>query len=84
VPVRGVEHNPDGTASVMIVNAQSQVEVRPVQLGSVQGDKWIVQSGLSAGDRVIVEGLQKIGPGMPVTAVPFSAPAAVAPAAANP
>jgi membrane fusion protein (multidrug efflux system) len=85
VPVRGVEHNPDGSASVMVVNAQNQVEVRPVQLGSVQGDKWIVQSGLSAGDRVIVEGLQKIGPGMPVTAVPFSAaPAPAAPAAANP
>jgi membrane fusion protein (multidrug efflux system) len=86
VPVRGVQHNPDGSASVMLVNAQSQVEVRPVQLGSVQGEKWVVLKGLSPGDRVIVEGLQKIGPGMPVTPVPFadpSAPQASAPTAAG-
>jgi membrane fusion protein (multidrug efflux system) len=73
VPVRGVQHNPDGSASVMLVNGQNQVEARPVQLGSVQGDKWVVLSGLKPGDRVIVEGLQKIGPGMPVTAVPVGA-----------
>jgi membrane fusion protein, multidrug efflux system len=81
VPVRGVQHNPDGSASVMLVNAQNQVEIRPVQLGSIQGEKWVVLKGLNSGDRVIVEGLQKIGPGMPVTPVPFTAsPATAAPA----
>jgi membrane fusion protein (multidrug efflux system) len=86
VPVRGVQHNPDGSASVMLVNAQSQVEVRPVQLGSVQGERWVVLKGLSPGDRVIVEGLQKIGPGMPVTPTPLadpSAPPSSAPTAAG-
>ena len=81
VPVRGVQHNADGSASVMMVNDESKVEVRPVQLGTMQGNNWIVLSGLKAGDRVILEGLLKIGPGMPVKAVPFqAAPAASAPA----
>jgi membrane fusion protein (multidrug efflux system) len=71
VPVIGIEHQPDGSATVMLVDEQGKVEVRPVQLGSMQNNSWVVLSGLKAGDRVIVEGLQKIGPGMPVTAVPY-------------
>jgi membrane fusion protein (multidrug efflux system) len=43
------------------------------------GDKWLVDSGLAEGDRVIVEGLQKIQPGMPVQATEAAAPAAAAP-----
>jgi membrane fusion protein (multidrug efflux system) len=78
VPVRGVEHQPDGSAAVMLVNDQSQVEIRPVQLGSLQGNVWVVTGGLKAGDRVIVEGLQKAGPGMTVKAVPFEPAAAPA------
>jgi len=82
VPVRGVQHNPDGSASVMLVDDQNQVEVRPVELGTMQGNEWVVTKGLKAGDRVILDGLLKIGPGMPVNAVPFqAAPGAVAPAA---
>jgi membrane fusion protein (multidrug efflux system) len=78
VPARGVQHQPDGSATVMLVNEQGQVEMRPVQLGSLQGNTWVVTSGLKAGDRVIVEGLQKIGPGMPVKVVPFKDEAAPA------
>jgi membrane fusion protein (multidrug efflux system) len=37
------------------------------------GDKWLVSSGLSAGDRVIVEGLQRVRPGASVKVVPFEA-----------
>jgi membrane fusion protein (multidrug efflux system) len=91
-PIRAVQHGGDGTATVMLVDAQNRVEVRPIQTGSLEGGKWVVTSGLKAGDRVIVDGFQKVGPGMVVTAVPFdpSAPAAapgsapdVAPAAAR-
>ncbi len=78
VPVIGVEHQADGSATVMLVDPQGKVEVRPVQLGSLQGDSWIVLGGLKPGDRVIVEGLQKIGPGAPVTAVPYAPQAAPA------
>ncbi len=71
VPIRGIQHGADGGANVMIVDAQNKVEVRLVQLGSMQGNEWVVRSGLKAGDQVIVEGLQKVGPGSPVKAVPF-------------
>ena len=45
------------------------------------GTNWLVTSGLAAGDRVIVEGLQKVKPGAPAVAVPAKAEAAPAPAA---
>jgi membrane fusion protein, multidrug efflux system len=48
------------------------------------GDNWLVGSGLKAGDRVILEGLQKARPGTPVKAVPFGAPAAAPAAPAAP
>jgi membrane fusion protein (multidrug efflux system) len=82
-PIPAVQHGADGSASVMLVDAQNKVELRPVTLGSLQGNAWVVTSGLKAGDRVIVDGLQKVGPGMVVTAVPFAPPPpATGPAAA--
>jgi membrane fusion protein (multidrug efflux system) len=68
VPQRAVTRDASGQASVLIVNAQMRVEQRSIQTGSVSGDKWIVSSGLKEGDRVIVEGLQKVRPGMAVVA----------------
>lgn len=73
VPQRGVSRDASGQASVLVVNAQNQVEGRTIQTGSVADDKWIVSSGLDAGDRVIVEGLQKVRVGTTVKAVPFQA-----------
>ena len=45
--------------------------VRRVELGASVGESWLVQSGLQAGDRVIVDGLQRARPGAPVTPVPW-------------
>jgi membrane fusion protein (multidrug efflux system) len=73
IPQRGVMRDSGGQASALIVNAQNQVEQRAIQTRAVSGDKWVVSSGLSAGDRVIVEGLQKAHPGATVVAVPFQA-----------
>jgi membrane fusion protein (multidrug efflux system) len=73
VPQRGVMRDANGQASVLVVNAQNQVEQRSIQTGSVSGDKWIVSSGLNAGDQVIVEGLQKVRAGATVVTVPFQA-----------
>ena len=73
IPQRGVARDAGGQASVLVVNAQNQVEQRAIQTRSVSGDKWTVSSGLRAGDRVIVEGLQKVRPGATVVAVPFQA-----------
>jgi membrane fusion protein (multidrug efflux system) len=76
VPQRAVLEGPKGKF-VYIVNGKSQAEPRPVSVGDWQGEEWVVTSGLAAGDRVIVDGVMKIGPGAPVT-VAAQAPATVA------
>ena len=53
----------------MVVTADNKVEARTIKLGDAMDDKWIVTDGLKAGDTVIVEGLQKIKPGMTVKTV---------------
>lgn len=79
VPQPGIARDPRGNASALVVGPSGLAEVRPVQVSRTVGDKWLVESGLAAGDKVIVEGLQKIRPGMPVHAVEAGA----APAARN-
>ncbi len=63
VPQIAVRRDAQGKASVMVVGAGEKVEVRPVVAPRAVGDKWLVTEGLSAGDKVIVEGLQKVRPG---------------------
>ncbi|MBW8329972.1 MAG: efflux RND transporter periplasmic adaptor subunit [Thiobacillus sp.] len=83
VPHAAVSRTPRGEAQVMVVNAENKVEPRTVKAEQSISDKWVVTEGLAAGDRVIVEGLQKVKPGAPVQAQEAgSAPAAQAPAAA--
>ena len=65
VPQQAVLRTNDGSV-VMVVGAGDKVEARPVTTAGSSGDKWIIGSGLKVGDRVIVEGLQKIQAGMPV------------------
>jgi membrane fusion protein (multidrug efflux system) len=50
------------------VSADGKAEQRPVTVSQTVGDQWLVESGLAAGDKVIVEGLQKIRPGALVQA----------------
>ena len=79
VPQRGIARDPKGNASAMLLNAEGKVEARPVKVSRTLGDQWLVEEGLAAGDRVIVEGLQKIAPGMPAKVAeppPAKAPAA--------
>ena len=73
VPQRAVMRGPDGSATVLVVNATNAVELRVIQAEATRGDKWIVSNGLKSGERVIVEGLQKAMPGQPVRPVPFQA-----------
>jgi membrane fusion protein (multidrug efflux system) len=68
VPQQAVTRDAKGNASAMIVTPDGTVEQRAVQTGQTIGDKWLVNSGLVEGDRVVVEGLQKIQPGIQVTA----------------
>ncbi len=85
VPMQGIARDAKGNTSAMVVDAEGKVAARPVTVSRTIGDKWLVEDGLKAGDKVIVEGLQKIGPGMPVQATEKGAEAAkpaAAPAAA--
>lgn len=68
VPHKALSRDPLGNALVMVVNAESKVEARPVKVAQSLGSDWVVTSGLAAGERVIVEGLQKVRPGAPVQA----------------
>jgi membrane fusion protein (multidrug efflux system) len=65
IPQRAVSVADSG-GTVMIVDKDGKAAVRPIELGELVGDKWIVTSGLKPGDRVIVSNLQKLQPGMPV------------------
>ena len=76
VPQRGIARDPMGNASAMVVTTDNKIEARPVQVSSTVDDQWLVESGLAPGDRVIVEGLQKVRPGaaVQVTEAPAAAP----------
>ncbi len=71
---------------VTIVAEDGSTQKRPVQISRGQGNRWLVQSGVQAGEQVMVDGFQKLQmlpPGTPVKAVPWQDPAAAAPAAAQ-
>jgi membrane fusion protein (multidrug efflux system) len=51
---------------VYVVSEKNAAEPRPVQAGEWSGDQWIITSGLNEGERVIVDGVLKLGPGAPV------------------
>jgi membrane fusion protein (multidrug efflux system) len=85
VPQQGITRDQKGEATALIVGADDKVEQRSVVVSRTIGDAWLVESGLKAGDRVIVEGLQKIKVGAPVTPAERSAvPGAGAPVPAAP
>jgi len=81
VPHKALSRDPLGNALVMVVNAESKVEARPVKVAQSLGSDWVVTGGLAAGERIIVEGLQKARPGAPVQAQEAGAQPAAAPAA---
>ncbi len=72
-PQQAVARDPKGNAYVLLVDAKNTVELRMIATDRAIGDKWLVSSGLKSGDRIIVEGLQKVRPGVPVKTVPFKA-----------
>jgi membrane fusion protein (multidrug efflux system) len=79
VPQQGVTRDTKGIPIAWVVGKDDKVEQRTLELDRAIGDKWLVTGGLAVGDRVIVEGLQKVRPGAQVRAVP--AAGSVAPAA---
>jgi membrane fusion protein (multidrug efflux system) len=78
VPQVGVTHDPQGRATALVVGDDNKVATRTLQLKGTRGDQWIVEGGLTDGDRVIVAGVQKVQPGAVVQASEVAAASAVA------
>ncbi|MGB2740375.1 MAG: efflux RND transporter periplasmic adaptor subunit [Cognaticolwellia sp.] len=76
VPQRGVSRNTKGEPTAMVVSKDNKVESRILTVDRTVGSNWLVTSGLTDGDKLIVEGLQKIRPGAPVVASEVGSPAA--------
>ncbi|MCZ7649829.1 MAG: efflux RND transporter periplasmic adaptor subunit [Thermoanaerobaculia bacterium] len=75
VPQQAVQRDPRGNAFALVVGAEEKVEIRALQVGRAIGNRWLVLDGLAAGDRVLVDGLVAVRPGMAVTARPVELPA---------
>ncbi|MCX5827005.1 MAG: efflux RND transporter periplasmic adaptor subunit [Deltaproteobacteria bacterium] len=71
VPQQAVTRDPKGNPLMLTVDAQGKVQQREITVDRAIGDKWLVSSGLAPGERVIVEGIQKVKPGASVKVVPF-------------
>ncbi len=74
VPQQAVTRDQKGLPTALVVNAERKVERRQLVTDRAIGDAWLVSSGVKAGEQVIVEGLQKVRPGVEVTPVPAGAP----------
>jgi len=84
VPQRAVMQGQTGKF-VYVVTRENKAEVRPVQVGDWYGDEWFVSAGLKGGEQIVVGGIVKVQPGLPLKIVvePAKAPAAAAKATAS-
>ena len=71
VPQRAVQQGPKGPVLYVVANGD-KVEIRDVQAASWQGNQWLIEEGLHAGEQVVVGGFQRIMPGVPVKPVPYT------------
>lgn len=74
VPQQAISRDPKGNPMALVVDAEGKVQQRKLTLDRAIGDKWLISKGLESGDRVIVEGIQKVRPGVSVKAIPFDSP----------
>ncbi|MEO8371518.1 MAG: efflux RND transporter periplasmic adaptor subunit [Candidatus Solibacter sp.] len=70
VPQRAVQQN-QSIQSVFVVDGANKIEARPVKTGARVGESWLIEDGLKPGDRVVVEGLLTVRPGIAVKPVPY-------------
>ncbi|MFZ7110153.1 MAG: efflux RND transporter periplasmic adaptor subunit [Desulfatiglandales bacterium] len=71
IPQQAVSRDPKGTPLALIVDAEEKAQQRTLTLDRAIGDKWLVSEGLAPGDRVIVEGRQRVRPGASVKVVSY-------------
>lgn len=74
VPQRAVSRDARGKASALVVNADGKAERRDLVTERAVGDRWLVTTGIAAGERVIVDNLQKVKAGALVKPLPWTAP----------
>jgi membrane fusion protein, multidrug efflux system len=79
IPQQGVSRDPKGNPTTLVVDENNKVGLRTLELDRAIGDRWLVTKGLSPGDRVIVEGIERVRPDTLVHAVPFAGPVGNAP-----
>ncbi|MBS1158120.1 MAG: efflux transporter periplasmic adaptor subunit [Proteobacteria bacterium] len=72
-PQQGVTRDTKGNPTALVVGPDNKVELRVLKTRRTIGDKWLVSEGLKAGDKLIVDGLQRIAPGATVHPVPATA-----------
>jgi membrane fusion protein (multidrug efflux system) len=72
VPQRAIDEL-QGSYQVVVLDSDNKVSTQTVEVGERVGTQWIVQKGLKQGERVVVEGAQKVRPGMQVNPKPFVA-----------
>jgi membrane fusion protein (multidrug efflux system) len=82
VPEVGVTHDTKGQATALIVGPDNKVALRTLQLAGTHGNQWIVEGGLDDGEKVIVDGVQKVQPGATAQAIEAQTVAAAAPSSA--
>lgn len=73
VPQRSIVRNADGKPLVYVVKADDTAEARPIELGQALETEWVVEKGLNAGDKVVVDGAQKVQPGGKIKPEPWQA-----------
>lgn len=83
VPQEGVTRNQRGEPTALVVGAGNKVELRILKAERTMGDKWLILDGVQAGDRVIIEGLQKTAPGAEVKVVEVTPKLSINPLAAR-
>ncbi|MCX8108311.1 MAG: efflux RND transporter periplasmic adaptor subunit [Verrucomicrobiae bacterium] len=81
IPQQAVSRDHKGNPYVLVVGTNSTAQLKMVQIERAIGDKWLIESGLQPGDKLIVEGLQRLRPGMPVKEAQPGATATNAPTA---
>jgi membrane fusion protein (multidrug efflux system) len=76
VPQQGISRDVMGNATAIVINQDSNAELRQVTTETTVGDQWLVSDGLAPGDRLVIEGLGRIKPGVKVKPVPVQRAAA--------
>lgn len=75
VPAQAIQRNISGEPQVYVINAQGTAEIRPIEIGQQYEQFYIANKGLKVGDKVVVEGIERIKPNQKLALAVWKAPA---------